>query len=272
VTIKDSEWPAYEIRSTRGACAAQTPTATPTSAPLQSPTNTPAAAPTPTSPAGVTVVTVPLTGGVQGVDFRLPNGETLAVTVDTGSVQGGPLTLTLDPNPAVGAATYAAATTGAPLTVVGPVFDLRAAVGGLPPTANAEVTLTFRPDLSGPLPPGARVILLREFAGPPPGFLRVDANPNPDGTLTAHLPLTNFQGTLFLPASLTPAFVQNHDPLVHMWSGPTLEARDFGFAGPQFTTFTVVAPQVGSRLDVYSPVVNNYGWVDAGGVGPSGPP
>jgi hypothetical protein len=33
-----------------------------------------------------------------------------------------------------------------------------------------------------------------------------------------------------------------------------------------------VAPQVGQRLFVFSPVVANYGWIDVPGVGPSGPP
>jgi hypothetical protein len=92
------------------------------------------------------------------------------------------------------------------------------------------------------------------------------------GANLLHTTVGGLQGTLFLPVTLTPAWVQNFDPLVHMWSGPTLEARDFGFAGPQFTTFTVEAPQIVDRLFVYSPVVNNYGWIDIGGVGPSGPP
>ncbi|HEX2515204.1 MAG TPA: hypothetical protein VH257_10895 [Chloroflexota bacterium] len=91
------------------------------------------------------------------------------------------------------------------------------------------------------------------------------------GTVTIPLRLDELQGTLFVPASITPGYVQNHDPLVHMWSGPTREARDFGFAGPQWTTFPVVAPQVGLRLLVYSPVVGNYAWIDVSGVGPSGP-
>jgi hypothetical protein len=92
------------------------------------------------------------------------------------------------------------------------------------------------------------------------------------GTVTFSLGFDEFQGTLFLPTIITPGYVQNHDPLVHVWSGPTREARDFGFAGPQFTTFTVVAPQVADRLFVFSPVVGNYAWIDAAGCGPSGPP
>ena len=92
------------------------------------------------------------------------------------------------------------------------------------------------------------------------------------GTVTIPLRLQELDGTIFLPTRITPGNVQNHDPLVHMWSGPTREARDFGFAGPQFTTFTVVAPQVSERLLVYSPVVDDYAWIDALGVGPSGGP
>ena len=96
---------------------------------------------------------------------------------------------------------------------------------------------------------------------------------NPDaGTVTFTLPVAALQGTVFLPAAITPGWVQNHDPLVHTWSGPTTEARDFGYAGPQWTTFTVVAPQLQTRLFVYSPVVGNYAWIDVAGVGPSGPP
>jgi hypothetical protein len=105
------------------------------------------------------------------------------------------------------------------------------------------------------------------------GYGRLPATFEPStGSLVVLAPLGALRGTLFLPAVITPAFVQNFDPLVRMWSGPTSEARDFGLAGPQFTTFTVVAPQIVDRLFVYSPVVSNYGWIDVSGVGPSGPP
>jgi hypothetical protein len=101
----------------------------------------------------------------------------------------------------------------------------------------------------------------------------LDEAVDPDaGTVTFTMPVAGLQGTVFLPASITPGWVQNHDPLVHTWSGPTTEARDFGFAGPQWTTFTAVAPQVRDRLLVWSPVVSNYAWIDVAGVGPSGPP
>jgi hypothetical protein len=80
------------------------------------------------------------------------------------------------------------------------------------------------------------------------------------------------QGTLFLPAVLTPAWVQNHNANIHVFSGPFANDVDFGLAGPQFTTFTVVAPQIGTRLFVFNAATLNYGWIDVAGVGPSGPP
>jgi len=37
---------------------------------------------------------------------------------------------------------------------------------------------------------------------------------------------------------------------------------DFGVAAPQFTTFTVVGPRAGCKVQVYNPVTGNYGWID----------
>jgi hypothetical protein len=91
-------------------------------------------------------------------------------------------------------------------------------------------------------------------------------------TVTFSVPVAGLQGTVFVPSAIIPGYVANHDPLVHVWSGPTLEARDFGFAGPQWTTFAVLAPQVRLRLFVWSPVVDNYAWIDVAGVGPVGAP
>jgi hypothetical protein len=104
------------------------------------------------------------------------------------------------------------------------------------------------------------------------GFMPLLGQATPEGGYAVAVPASALGGTPFLPAQVGPGYVQNHDPEVHIWSGPTRLAADFGFAGPQFTTFTVVAPQVGARLFVYSPVVGNYGWIDVPGVGPSGPP
>ena len=38
------------------------------------------------------------------------------------------------------------------------------------------------------------------------------------------------------------------------------------------TTYTVVAKQVGDRIYVLNEVTKNFGWIDALGVAPTGPP
>jgi len=91
---------------------------------------------------------------------------------------------------------------------------------------------------------------------------------NPLGTASLRVSLADLRGALFLPTTLVPAYVANFDANVHIYSSPFVGATDYGLAGPQFTTFTVVAPQVGSRLYVYNPATDNYGWIDVTGVGP----
>jgi hypothetical protein len=143
--------------------------------------------------------------------------------------------------------------------------------------APVELTLPVLTAPAGqPAPSGAEFAWLHAIDDDSGSFLgyirsaaRFDARRN---TVTIRLPMAQLQGTLFLPARLSPAWVANHDPSVHIWSGPAGGAVDFGFAGRQFTTFSVVAPQVGPRFFVYNPVTDNYGWIDAPGVGPVGPP
>ena len=79
-------------------------------------------------------------------------------------------------------------------------------------------------------------------------------------------------GAFMLPAAFQPAYVQNFGADLKIYSGWDDKATSFGPAGPQFTTFRVVAPQIGKRIYVFNPVTENYGWVDAEGVGPAGPP
>jgi hypothetical protein len=105
------------------------------------------------------------------------------------------------------------------------------------------------------------------------GYVRPPASFDPTtSSLRTRLSLADIQasseGTLFLPAVLQPAWVGSFDPGVHIYSGPTDDAIDYGLAGPQNTTFLVVAPQVGNRLFVYNSATNNYGWIDVRGVGP----
>ncbi len=92
------------------------------------------------------------------------------------------------------------------------------------------------------------------------------------GTSVLRVPISELRGTLFLPTTLIPAYVANFDENVHIFSGPFAEAIDYGIAGPQFTTFTVVAPQLAGRLFVYDPATDNYGWIDVAGVGPVAAP
>ncbi len=67
-----------------------------------------------------------------------------------------------------------------------------------------------------------------------------------------------------------PWWVQSFE-VTHLWSGPTDPAVDYGEI-PQWTYLLVVAPQTGPRLFVYVPWTQNYAYVDARSVGPSGPP
>ena len=90
--------------------------------------------------------------------------------------------------------------------------------------------------------------------------------------LVYRLPLSLLEGTLFLPVRLQPAQVSNFNGETHIWSSPFKDAANFGVAAPQFTSFTVVGPQVGQRILVFNPVTANYGWIDALGVGPVGSP
>jgi hypothetical protein len=89
-----------------------------------------------------------------------------------------------------------------------------------------------------------------------------------DWSLTA----AEMRATLVLPVALRPAYVANFVPGLRIWSGPYEGAKDFGPAGPLLTTYTVVAPQVGDRIYVLNEVTKNFGWIDASGVAPTGPP
>ena len=93
-----------------------------------------------------------------------------------------------------------------------------------------------------------------------------------EGRINWTMPVGDIFNTRLLPVALRPAFVQNFDALVRIFSSPDPRAESFGYAGPQFTTFTVVGPQVGARIFVFNPVTENYGWIDASGVGPVDPP
>ena len=101
------------------------------------------------------------------------------------------------------------------------------------------------------------------------GYVRPPAIFDPNtGRTTLSIPVQNLQGTLFLPAIIVPATVVTLDPDAHLWSGIQSDAADFGPVGPQFSTLVVVAPQVRSRLYVFNPLTENYGWIDVSSIAP----
>jgi hypothetical protein len=149
------------------------------------------------------------------------------------------------------------------ITVSAPAGAAKASVGIQMPSVSVEAGETF-------------AYLYSTGGGTGPGFagyLRAPAEFDPP-TLRQkwNLPIDETADVLFLPVALRPAFVQNFSAGAHIFSSSESNAADFGVAGPQFTTFTVVAPQVENRIYVFNPVTKGYGWINADEVGPSGPP
>jgi hypothetical protein len=138
---------------------------------------------------------------------------------------------------------------------------------------DAPLTITMP---SPPVAAGttlAYLMSLRNSMGGFFGYLRAPAAFNPaTSTQSWTMSARAAETLLVLPSALKPAYVQNFMAEARIYSGPDENAVDFGEAGPAFTTFTVVGPQVGGRIFVFSPVSRGYGWIDASGVGPSGPP
>jgi hypothetical protein len=125
----------------------------------------------------------------------------------------------------------------------------------------------------GPTQTFGYLFSLRSSAGKFAGYLRAPAEYDAStGRQTWSLGAGEASDLLILPVAFQPAYVQNFDASVHIFSGPDDRAVDFGEAGLAFTTFTVVGPQIGTRILVANPVTKNLGWIDVSGVGPSGPP
>jgi lipoprotein-anchoring transpeptidase ErfK/SrfK len=85
---------------------------------------------------------------------------------------------------------------------------------------------------------------------------RPSASPTPAATAT--------------PAPANQAWVQALRS-IPLWSGPDDNAEQFGTAA-RWDYFLIVKPQMGGRLFVLVARTQNYAWVDALSVGPSGPP
>ncbi|HEX2922916.1 MAG TPA: hypothetical protein VHS28_02675, partial [Chloroflexota bacterium] len=79
---------------------------------------------------------------------------------------------------------------------------------------------------------------------------------------------TGSDGAAGVPFS--PWWVQNHKE-TQLWSGPDGRAVSFGRV-PQWSKFQVAKPQSGARLLVWNPSTDDYAYIDASVVGPSGAP
>ena len=81
------------------------------------------------------------------------------------------------------------------------------------------------------------------------GYVRADAKFNPSsGRQEFSAKVGDLGGAFMIPAAFQPAYVQNFASDLKIWSGWDDKAASFGDAGPQFTTFKVVAPQIGKRI------------------------
>ncbi len=248
-------------------------------------TSTPTAFPAPG--AAIVNLSVPSTGGT--TPFVLASGQSGAVAVSPqllaqlqlSSPKVAGMSVVVDPRPQTDNVAANGSLGGGNVEPVSRPMDIRLALqdsaGNALPAGSgggAKVDISL-PVLAAPPSTDASFSWLQAIYenGNFLGYVRPAATFDPTtGSLMLHLSVDALQGTLFLPVFLHPAWIQNTDPNVHLYSGPTSDAIDFGLAGPQFTTFTVVAPQVAGRIFVYNPTTSNYGWMDASGVGPSGPP
>jgi hypothetical protein len=245
--------------------------------------------------AGVTTLTASTTGAVK--QTIRPNGGSLsgrllggqAVEASVGPNTAGALfrqanvatvNILFDPQPALPNASALSLGGGVAAPVAAP-FDLKVQPvdsDGNPLALTSE-TVALNVDITLPVLPVAAGQFswlqgMYDSSGIFQGYIRPAADfDSATNTVALHPSVGSLAGTLFLPVAITPAWVQNFQPNVHLFSGPTADAVDFGPAtDQQFNTFSVVAPQVAQRLFVYNPVSSNYGWIDVAGVGPAGPP
>jgi hypothetical protein len=218
----------------------------------------------------------------------LPSGQLILVTLPPGLIAGLPANLQLDirvspevvpPDSAVGGSLG-----GGDVIPLGPPVYIRMAVTdtttgaetALPPELMNEPVDLWLPVLDQPTSADQQFAWLREadIDGQFAGYFRDSARFDPStNSLVRSVPaglLT--RGALFLPVFIVPAFVQNFNPDDHIFSSPFPDGVDFGVSGPQFTTYTVVAPQIADRIYVFNSFTADYGWIVATGVGPVGPP
>ena len=141
----------------------------------------------------------------------------------------------------------------------------------LPPELTKPIVTLHMCVLQNPPNADTQFAWLREvkvngvFAGYFRDEAMFDASTN---SLVTQVPAGSLSGTLFLPSFIVPAFVANFDASAHIFSSPFVDAIDFGVAGPQFTHFKVLGPQVIDRIYVFNQASQGYGWIEADKVGP----
>jgi len=229
---------------------------------------------------------IPSNGGT--VQFQLSGGQQIAVSVDASFVSelmgaSGVIEAQYDPEPSLANGAAAGSLGGGNVIPLGVPFNLKLVVRDVASSSSVAM-----PDIAGS---GCVALTLPVLVHPPAdeaefawlmevrendqflGYVRLTGDfDGASNALNYCLSGQDLRGTLFLPALIVPAALENFDPEARMWSAPTAEADDFGLVGPQFTPLNVVGPQVGGRILVFNTFTEDYGWVDAEGVGPAPAP
>ena len=231
---------------------------------------------------GGSVMMVGETGGGAPVVVGVQTSPELVASIRS-RFTGADIEVIFDPAPSRLSDVQRGSLGGGNTTPAGAPFDLqlRVVVAGRPvPVGSRDVTDVPTVTVHLPVNPNGAAVpdngifawLVADYGpdGEFIGYLRPQATFNPEtNSVSMALPVDQLQGTLFLPVFLTPSWVQSTRASAHIYGSPMPDAVDFGLAGPQFTVFPVVAPQVAGRIKVFNPVTEGYGWINAADVGPA---
>jgi hypothetical protein len=224
--------------------------------------------------------------GAPTVKFTYAPGCVIEVDLPNNLIEGVPqgqqIRVLFNPAPVPPNQAAAGSLGGGNVIPLAPPIDLSLMVRNLStgvdsplPSTLAGISVTLRMCvLQNPPNADTQMAWLREvtFSGTFAGYFRdaatFDAATN---SLITQVAAGSLSGTLLLPTFIVPAFVANFDASAHIFSSPFPDATDFGVAGPQFTRFKVVAPQVIDRIYVFNEASQGYGWIEADKVGPASP-
>ena len=139
--------------------------------------------------------------------------------------------------------------------------DVAQAGGHTEVLAVAYLIDAASPAIENPLnfPPGTFVLF-------PPSSTNLDTA---HGTITVQ---TQALGSVVAVVANPVSYVQTLAAATRVYSSFDPASSTVFGTKPQFSYLRVVEPQVGTRLLVQEPETGNYAYLDAGEVGPSGPP